>query len=76
MILSKFNQYDRLGFIVDLFSQSVGLQLQDEEFRYFQNRYYFYNNEGIEIKEFNVNTVKDFRLQFNYKLYWVFYDTY
>jgi len=76
MILSKFNQYDRLGFIVDLFSQSVGLQLQDEKFRYFQNRYYFYNNEGIEIKEFNVNTVKDFRLQFNYKLYWVFYDTY
>jgi len=76
MILSKFNQYDRLGFIVDLFSQSVGLQLQDEEFRYFQNRYYFYNNEEIEIKEFNVDTVKDFRLQFNYKLYWVFYDTY
>jgi len=78
MILIKHDKNKQMGFFNKTPYHIVGLQTDSGNFRLYRDQDLRFFTHLIEIKEFNVDAVKDFhfRLQFNYKLYWITYDTY
>jgi len=69
MILIEYNQHGSLSYTNPLPSNTFGLYLQDGEFSHFHNYNFFYDNYGLTLKRFSIDTDDGNSLYFNRKHY-------